>query len=382
MSNDLTHSRNILLHVHIFKNAGSSFDDALSRFFGDDFVDHREDKKIVEGKQEYLEGYLREHKNIRAFSSHSIYFNPKSTDEFTFLPVYFLRHPIDRIRSVYSFEKKQEPATTHGSIMAKKLDFNAFIGWYMKSDSPATIRNAQTIFFAGMGPSPGRIEEKFVQAMKNLGQAPLVGLVDRYDESMVVFEEYLRRFYPDIDLSYIRRNVTDKNFHLSLEDKVDTLLSKLDDETRKSVLENNTFDMRLYEEAKSILDRRIERIEDFENKLRDFQTRCALKLAKQLENNSKDDEVVELLLTYIEKNVKNIHLYIEFFKAKERLGDYEGAIRIAEQACEIFPNNPWVHLYLANFYRRSSEKIYEKIKKEFSSNSSLMKLIAKEDVKQ
>jgi len=32
--------RHVLVHAHIFKNAGTTFDFSLSRFFGHDFVDH------------------------------------------------------------------------------------------------------------------------------------------------------------------------------------------------------------------------------------------------------------------------------------------------------------------------------------------------------
>ena len=97
--------KNILVHVHIFKNAGSSFDDALNRFYRDDFIDHRDDSELLIGKMDYLEKYLDSHPNIQAFSSHSIHFLPQNTDKYNFLPIYLLRHPIDRIRSVYSFEK-------------------------------------------------------------------------------------------------------------------------------------------------------------------------------------------------------------------------------------------------------------------------------------
>lgn len=200
--------RDVIVHVHIFKNAGSSFDDALLNFFNNNFVDHREDEALKKGKMAYLTKYLDDHPNIKAFSSHSVYFIPTNTEKFRFHPIYFLRNPIERIRSVYDFEKKQLPAITQGAIKAKKLNFKEYVAWYMQHDSPATIRNLQTIFLSG---GKNDFERAFKSALNNLKKTQCIGIVDRYDESMVVFEDYLRDYFPGIDLSYIRRNTTNLN---------------------------------------------------------------------------------------------------------------------------------------------------------------------------
>ena len=52
--------RHVILHGHIFKNAGTSFDWSLERSFGEAFVDHREDKLMREGRDKHLEAFLTE----------------------------------------------------------------------------------------------------------------------------------------------------------------------------------------------------------------------------------------------------------------------------------------------------------------------------------
>jgi len=74
----LNKHRNILIHTHIFKNAGSSYDGALRNFFGEAFVDYRDDQDIVRGKMDYLLEYLDTHPDIQAFSSHSVHFLPQN----------------------------------------------------------------------------------------------------------------------------------------------------------------------------------------------------------------------------------------------------------------------------------------------------------------
>ena len=56
--------RSVIIHNHLFKNAGSSFDWVLQKNFGDDFVDHREDQEMIEGAK-YLGPFLQKHKNIK-----------------------------------------------------------------------------------------------------------------------------------------------------------------------------------------------------------------------------------------------------------------------------------------------------------------------------
>jgi len=41
--------RPVLVHAHMFKNAGSTLDWSLARSFGKGFVDHREDRGMKQG---------------------------------------------------------------------------------------------------------------------------------------------------------------------------------------------------------------------------------------------------------------------------------------------------------------------------------------------
>lgn len=81
--------RDIILHSHIFKNAGTTFDYILEKNFGKSFIDHRDDKNVVDGRQRYLNDFLNKNKKIKAFSSHSIHFKAKNSFKYNFHQVYF-----------------------------------------------------------------------------------------------------------------------------------------------------------------------------------------------------------------------------------------------------------------------------------------------------
>ena len=57
--------RHVLLHAHMFKNAGTSLDASLRQSFGAAFVDHRDDESMRLGAQ-YLGPYIENHAEMLA----------------------------------------------------------------------------------------------------------------------------------------------------------------------------------------------------------------------------------------------------------------------------------------------------------------------------
>jgi len=246
--------RNILLHSHIFKNAGTTFDYALEKYFKNDFVDHRDDKDIIEGKGRYLLQYLRKNNQIKALSSHSIHFHAVGNNEFNFYQIYFIRHPIERIMSVYNFEKKQGSEVSLGGKMANELNFNDYVKWRMRDDVPATIRNCHTVFLSGNGPLVENIDEMFQSAKNFVENSKLVGIVDRFDESLRRFQSVLSHTFPNLNFDYEIKNVTNTSKERDVNKKAADVLNLLDEEVSKLVLEKNKYDIELYNIANKKLD--------------------------------------------------------------------------------------------------------------------------------
>lgn len=237
--------RNIILHSHIFKNAGTTFDYVLQKNFKNGFIDHREDEDIIQGKAQYLNTYLSNNMHVQAFSSHSVHFHPEDTQELKFHQIYFVRHPIERVMSVYNFEKKQGSTVSLGGKMANTLNFNDYVKWRMQEEIPATIRNIHTIFLSGMGPATHDIDRMFEAAKQYVDGSALIGVVDRFDDSMKVFKKELSQDFSTIDLTYQKKNVTDKS-STSLEVKIERVLSLLSKNVEKILMEKNQYDLELY----------------------------------------------------------------------------------------------------------------------------------------
>jgi hypothetical protein len=161
-----------------------------------------------------------------------------------------------------------------GAKMAKALDFKDYVLWRLRDDVPNTIRDYQTAYLSGAfsDKATAYVNYNHYQTAENLVlRSPFVGVVDRYDESMVVFEENFKSKGISLDLAYRPQNVGDKRM-LSQASKVQSVLEQLGSEANRA-FESNLNDLRLYNYANVMLDDKINSINGFESKLELFKLR-------------------------------------------------------------------------------------------------------------
>jgi len=207
---NLTMGRNILLHCHFFKNAGSSIDYALRRCFPQTLYENKTEFSIVDWN-DFLASLLQAQPEIQAVSSHVFSLTPPKIEGIKFHCLTMFRHPIERVTSVAAYDKKRNfRNSTCNIIKNHKITLRGYIKSYLRDGTPASIRNVHTMRFAGedRGTCPAT-QKDFNKAIAALNQCPTVGLVNNgaFDESMVLFEEHLKPAFPNIDLSYIKQNV-------------------------------------------------------------------------------------------------------------------------------------------------------------------------------
>ncbi|MFN2288478.1 MAG: hypothetical protein ABR578_09125 [Chromatocurvus sp.] len=270
--------RHILLHGHIFKNAGSTLDWSLRRSFGSSFCEHRDDAAMREAPRDALAAAFAD-ASIVALSSHNLPSPPPSIDGIVFHTVFLLRHPIERALSVYAFERRQQ-AMTPGAQAAKRMSLQDYVAWRLQDDVRPVIRNFQTRFLAGGAVRHGYetlTPDSVSAAYQRLTAGVPVGLVERYDASMVALEAALRPFFPRLDLAYVPQNVSQK---LS---RVADPVAAPDQAAAKEelgplwepLLAHNAHDLALYAAAGTVLDRCIAALPDAGRDLEQFRQRLA-----------------------------------------------------------------------------------------------------------
>lgn len=266
--------RFVIIHNHIFKNAGTTIDWALHRNFGNGFVDHRDDKNMQRGS-EYLGPYLLDNPNIRALSTHHLRHPLPLLEKAEFMTIMMFRHPIERVTSVYNFERKQTQADTLGARFARDHNLREYVLWRMRSDVPPTIRN-----FHIFRTLPGTVnwqqdigDAEFMRAKTYVDSLNMIGFVECFDESMILFEKSLATVFPGIDLSYKTQNIGQKAIE-PRELRIERLHEEIGDSAFEYLAQKNRYDIGLYDYAKSLFDRRLLHITTLKTEIELFRKRC------------------------------------------------------------------------------------------------------------
>jgi hypothetical protein len=266
--------RHILLHGHLFKNAGTSLDWSLRRSLGQGFCEHREDAAMRAEPAEQMTAALSD-PDLQALSSHNLPVPPPAISGVRFHTLFLLRDPVARALSIYAFERSQQ-VETPGALAAKRLDLPAYMAWRLHESERPALRNFQLRYLAGgeLRHAPGAVDASAVAAARErVISGAIVGLVERYDESMVVFEQALRPYFPGLDLACVPQNVgRGVGFD---EGRLDEHYEAMLGAVYPEFLAYNSEDLALYAVAEERLEGRIAAIPDFPEHLADFRRRSA-----------------------------------------------------------------------------------------------------------
>jgi hypothetical protein len=261
-------SRAIILHAHMFKNAGTTFDWSLQRSFNAGFLDHRDDDSMQRGA-DYLGPYLLHHPDLQALSSHWISFPLPRLDSVDIHLAMLFRHPLERIRSVYTFERQQQ-GTAPGNRQARDLGFLDYVRWRLQSGVGPVIRNYHTRCCSGRYKDED-IERQYELAIATVESTPLLGLVHRYDESMVLFEYHLQSAFPQIDLSWKLQNSSVGELacgtarRRAIETELESIMPQL--------IAANAYDLKLYAAVESRFEQALAAVPDFALRLQRMRSR-------------------------------------------------------------------------------------------------------------
>ena len=254
------HSRKspLLIHYHIFKNAGTSFEWTLEEIFGKRFqrYDSQAPGGVLSGDD--IARFVADAPEAQVLSSHQATLPAPHIRGRAVFSSILIRDPIARIRSIYAFERRQEAATP-GALKAKELDFREYVDWRL-SATPTMLCNYQVHFCARTRKTPGRAvigEIELQKAIENLDRIDIVGTVERYDEWLALAQSILSKSFPHITLSTTRQNVSVPSRVSTEATILDDLIRDLGHSMAQRLLKCNELDMCLHQVADALLTRRL-----------------------------------------------------------------------------------------------------------------------------
>jgi len=193
--------RTVILHYHLFKNAGTSVDVILKHNFGDKWVT-REFPPLGDNNAELVQEWIRETPEAIAYSSHTMMGPIPRVEGVRVVSFMLLRDPIERIKSAYRFERTQH-ADTWGAKLAKMHDFQGYVRARLARPGDRQCRNFQTYRLASMIPGDGMELERAKRALEDL---TVVGRVEMFDAAIERLKEAITTAYPGFRAPRVNAN--------------------------------------------------------------------------------------------------------------------------------------------------------------------------------
>ncbi|MDG1012993.1 MAG: sulfotransferase family 2 domain-containing protein [Luminiphilus sp.] len=248
--------KHIVIHHHLFKNAGSTLDLILARHFKETWQTFDIPNRAVGSlKSEELAEFLTRRPHLQAISTHQAKLSFTQTPGYCFYPLVFLRHPIDRIGSVYAFLKRlPEHDLREHVLMAKKHSLADFVKWRLDQRFGASIRNFQTSMLCNdhINLAYKHAEKNDLEVAKgNISALEFFGLVAHFDASIEAMKQYLSPQFGAIDIEYAVQNRSEDR-DPSLHRRLDELLQSLGSSLYAELERANALDMALYHHAENL----------------------------------------------------------------------------------------------------------------------------------
>lgn len=266
-------NRFVLIHYHIFKNAGSTIEYALERAFSNQFVTLHGPQPDSLLNASDVAAFLSEHPEVVAVSSHHLKYPKPEAPGFVFFDLCFLRSPLQRLRSVYHYLSRVE-SVDDLHRRAREMNFAEFLALLVR-DHPQIVNDVQVNMLVNGGAytrPPSRTD--LGKALEFLRDISVLGVVDLFDQSLVAAEYFLRPAFPNLQFQYIKQNVapTDGDTSVFPEPFEEQLGPDLCGHLRRL----NELDNELLEYAKEEVLRRFALVPNREERLADFEHRCAV----------------------------------------------------------------------------------------------------------
>ena len=262
----------MILHCHIFKNGGTTIDNILERNFGVSAI------KLESSRRDFLSsGQIIDtvhQQSPSSISSHTLGLPVPDSDSITFIPLIMIRHPLDRLGSMYAYFKQKTKNLNNSKFypLAKQRPFKEFVKILLKSGIDSSFVNLQSQFFLGNYNPPKYLSEKSWDLVVENTQSTCIGVLDRFDDSMVLWEDRLKKNFPNISLAYSKANVSHGRTQ-NISERLNDMKNELGSELVAEFEKRNKFDYRLYHLALKRIDFEIGNVPDFINRKLDLRQR-------------------------------------------------------------------------------------------------------------
>lgn len=252
--------RTVLLHYHIYKNSGTSFERVLDASFGPAHERFDGPYPFFTIDQDQIDQIIRRRAGAVAFSSHQVLLPQPSALDYRVIAATFLRHPILRLGSIWRYKR----SAADGTVTAELAAAHDFAGWIAASFGIRTelthMSNPQTRYFAGVYGRQAKVREDRHQltydlttAERNLANVELLGRTEDFDTDIQRFRKIAAGYGLDLTIpEHTHLNATEISA-ATTEERVLALMAQLPQSLNDRLWDANQQDLALYAEAERLI---------------------------------------------------------------------------------------------------------------------------------
>ena len=240
--------RNVLVHYHLFKNAGSSIDAILKKSFADDWMAFDPNCPPSLYTSVDLAKIIEENATKVAFSSHCIV-PPLPTGQFSVFPIVVLRDPIARVMSAYIFEWKKQLELEEPKGSLAEYIHDKFSKARANAIEDFQSFRLSVVDETRVSPIKGLADASILQAaIEFISELPVFGIVEQFDVSLDLFSYSYGSVFPDLKFEHVAHNVT-QGTDIPMHVRYEKIRSNIGGELFDELILRNQMDIKLYSYA-------------------------------------------------------------------------------------------------------------------------------------
>ena len=249
-------TRKVIVHYHLFKNAGSSIDHIFRENFGDkrwrseEFPRPTSIAAVLGGESNasLVQDWLAEHPEVTVLSSHTAVMPLPELPSTRVFPIIMVRNPMIRLQSSYLFQRQRFAAGFHNktTCLAGENDLAGYLSGLLAMNRQPMARNFASVRLAAA--VPGSAEQLRQRAFRALQLLPFVGVVELFDESMRVLASWLAPHFPKFRILPAWQN-TSGQAGASQPERLTAMREAIGDDLYRELASANQVDIDLHQAA-------------------------------------------------------------------------------------------------------------------------------------
>lgn len=265
-------TRFIVVHYHLFKNAGTTIERVLEREFPGRLARLHGPTPDARLDGEDLAAFLADHPGVDAITSHHLRYPLPVVRSTVLFDCCFLRHPLDRLASLYSYFRKIDSSDPMSRSARRQTPVEFFR--QLMDCAPHQVSNTQVtqLATAGAFTRPANLSD-LDRAIGFMRDMAMPGLVEMFDESMVAAEHFMRPAFSSLRLSSRAHNVS-RTVLADADEREQRLIRFWGADLHRELTRLNEFDIELCHQTGREIRHRLSLVPANRERLAEFGSRC------------------------------------------------------------------------------------------------------------